>query len=192
MARQSLSPLPPETQQQSERHCIFAAHHSSIAHSVGRSVSHSTKFFSPFTKCACLCCLAGKFKLGVRVGAACDRKAHKSEMDSHYVTKPSRKTHTHTHTHTIFENVCEVVCLNALTLRWMRAAIANPSLFLKTKNREAPRVSHLVSCLKQWVFFYQLVEILPQCLSLMEPFSAQAEKLNTKLFTSCGICLPSV
>lgn len=33
-------------------------------------------------------------------------------------------------------------------------------------------------------FFYQLVEILLQCLSLMEPFSAQAEKLNTKLFTS--------
>lgn len=79
------------------------------------------------------------------MGVACIKKARKPEMDSHYVTKPSRKTHTHT----IFENVREVGCLNALTLRWMHAAIANSSLFLKTKNREALRVSHLVSCLKQ-------------------------------------------
>lgn len=44
-------------------------------------------------------------------------------------------------------------------------------------------------------FFYQLVEILPQCLSLMEPFSAQAEKAEYEvvhLFFLCGICLPSV
>lgn len=55
---------------------------------------------SPFTKRACLCCLAqarlaGKFEGEVRVGVACIKKARKPEMDSHYVTKPSRKTHTH-------------------------------------------------------------------------------------------------
>lgn len=29
------------------------------------------------------------------MGVACIKKARKPEMDSHYVTKPSRKTHTH-------------------------------------------------------------------------------------------------